>query len=182
MAQPENFPIVKTSDEFFQMFNISKESFHILQYTKTGKLGWLVELPNKQEIRGTVSEHLSTQILECAKQHKKIEADHVFVRYNWNADGKMLIEPIWVWQMRPNATQLAIEYALVMLLNILNSKKQELYGDKAILYKLSDLRHHLNRCKQNECYHEFSIPKKNGKLRTISAPCHDLKGLQSIII
>lgn len=181
MAQPENFPIVKTSDEFFQMFNISKESFYILQYTKTGKLGWLVELPNKQEIRGTVSEHLSTQILECAKQHKKIEADHVFVRYNWNADGKMLIEPLWVWQMRPNATQLSIEYALVMLLNILNSKKQELYGDKAILYKLSDLRHHLNRCKQNECYHEFSIPKKNGKLRTISAPCHDLKGLQSII-
>ena len=64
------------------------------------------------------------------------------------------------------------------LLNLLNYTKKLMFGEKYTPIKLKSLLYFANPefCKSR--YHQFTIPKKSGKNRTINAP---VKGLKSIL-
>lgn len=66
-------------------------------------------------------------------------------------------------------------------LALLNSIKKDLLKDKSHPFEMRQLNYYSNPKARKKCYHEFSIPKKNGTLRTITAPEKGLKMLQTVI-
>ncbi len=74
------------------------------------------------------------------------------------------------------------EYALMKskedFLNLLNHIKVLLYGEDAKLFTMKQLNYHINPKLNPNRYTQFSIPKKTGGQRMISAPNKGLKQIQ----
>ena len=63
-------------------------------------------------------------------------------------------------------------------LSLLNDIKKMLYGEKATPFSMVQLNFHINPKLNPNRYLQFNIPKKNGGVRTINAPCRGLKQIQ----
>ena len=61
------------------------------------------------------------------------------------------------------------------LLALLNQIKKDELGDKAHAFTLKQLNYFINPKRNRDCYKTFTIPKKSGGVRTISAPVKMLK-------
>ena len=66
-------------------------------------------------------------------------------------------------------------------LNILNALKTTYLKTNQYSFKMNQLNYYSNPQARRDCYHEFTIPKKNGSSRTIMAPSKQLKMLQTIL-
>lgn len=66
-------------------------------------------------------------------------------------------------------------------LNILNALKTMYLNTNKYQFKMNQLNYYSNPQARRGCYHEFTIPKKNGSSRTIMAPSKQLKMLQTIL-
>src|SRR5688500_14728676 len=67
------------------------------------------------------------------------------------------------------------------LLALINMVKKLCYGEKAYLFLLKQLNYHYNPKANKSRYVEFTIKKKYGKERTISAPNNGLKEIQKCL-
>ena len=66
-------------------------------------------------------------------------------------------------------------------LNLLNSVKGILYGEKSIPFETRHLNYHINPELNKRRYHQYQIKKKSGGERTICAPCSGLKEIQNCL-
>jgi retron-type reverse transcriptase len=65
------------------------------------------------------------------------------------------------------------------LLVLLNRVKIDSLGDRGHLFTLKQLNFFINPKRNRDCYRSFTIPKKSGGVRTISAPVKMLKSFQT---
>ena len=79
-------------------------------------------------------------------------------------------------EIKQRVSQLQDKEALLQLLN--DIVKDELSSDHVFSFSMKQLSYYCNPNNVHGRYHHFSIPKKNGKLRRISAPS---KGLSHIL-
>jgi RNA-directed DNA polymerase len=66
-------------------------------------------------------------------------------------------------------------------LDLLNALKTMYLKTSEYPFKMCQLNYYSNPRARRNCYHEFSIPKKNGTNRIITAPTNQLKMLQTIL-
>ncbi len=66
-------------------------------------------------------------------------------------------------------------------LDLLNALKSMYLKTSEYPFKMCQLNYYSNPTARRSCYHEFTIPKKNGTNRTITAPTNQLKMLQTIL-
>jgi len=66
-------------------------------------------------------------------------------------------------------------------LDLLNALKSMYLKTSEYPFKMCQLNYYSNPRARRNCYHEFTIPKKNGTNRTITAPSNQLKMLQTIL-
>lgn len=170
MTLPDKYPIVLSVREFREEYGISG-GVGVYHYDN-GSYGWQAEADDGSALRGPISKG----VLDRA------DGDELaMVKYHWDKEGQLLEKPIWVLQKRPTQYQVEKTYSLFALLELLNEKKKVLWGEKWKPFKLDELKYQLENCKKDESYVNFSIPKKNGKPRNISAPNHGLKAIQACL-
>lgn len=171
MTQSDLKPQILSVKEFRLEFNIPDSALSVGKY-ENGHYGWQAKLSDGSILRGPVSQKLLS---------KGEDATAAFVKYFWDEEGEPLNAPVWVLQIRPTQAQIKKTFALCQLLNLLNDKKKILFGEKWRRLYLSEFKAILVDCKKEGAYIDFSIPKKNGKLRHISSPNHELKIVQSCL-
>lgn len=64
------------------------------------------------------------------------------------------------------------------LRRLLNEIKEDEFGDKAYPFSERQLKYYINPKRNKQSYRQFTIPKKSGGVRAISAPIRILKSLQ----
>lgn len=170
MSQPSKYPVVLSVGEFREEFDIP-QGIGLYRYDN-GNLGWQAEVSDGSILRGPVSKYVVDN---------SGASDIALVKYYWDKDGQPLKESIWVMQNRPTPRQIEVSYSRFVLLCLINEKKKELWGEKWKPFTLKDLKFYLENCKGEDCYIDFSIPKRNGGNRNISAPNHGLKEIQSCL-
>lgn len=171
MTQSDLKPQILSVKEFRLEFNIPDSALSVGKY-ENGHYGWQAKLADGSILRGPVSQKLLS---------KGEDATAALVKYFWDEEGEPLNAPVWVLQIRPTQAQIEKTFALCQLLNLLNDKKKILFGGKWRRLYLSEFKAILVDCKKEGAYIDFSIPKKNGKLRHISSPIHELKIVQSCL-
>lgn len=171
MISKDRLPQILSVKEFRSEFDIPEGGLSIGKY-ENGNYGWQAKLESNDVLRGPVSQQLLA---------KGNDSECAFVKYFWGKEGEPLKDPVWVFQIRPSVSQVRRTFALCILLESLNSKKEILFGEKWRPFTLSELKYHLEQCKKDSSYIDFSIPKRNGKLRSISAPNHELKAIQNCL-
>ncbi len=165
---------VLSIQEFKDKYEIEKFTFGEF---KSGKYGWNAQKKSGESFNGPMS-----SILVRKLQKKEISKDSaVFVEYKWDNWGNERNKSVWVLQLKPTDWQKETSDASYRFLFALNMQKKRLYGDKMKPISLQQIKYHLMHTQQDNCYVSFNIPKKNGGVRTISAPNHGLKIIQSCI-